>query len=663
MKTRKTILLIFAAIFTLSLFTACSQSTGDSTSNGTTGKTGTENNGTENNGTGKPGGQGNVSADVQLVDYHFKVYNLPHDSEGLSVYAQAKRTDNKYTVEKIGEIKNYTADTCVEGTVKLPVSYTSLGIFLVDMDASEEGDAKYSVTVTDDYKVAANSYEIDGYYTIYEDHTYSTTTYYGINANQFVELEFGKEYSFNYQTKPYLLFYMDGYKGKEISVEIEEKKYSYTNQYGTFDGKTFTLVYWSSDIKKVMSYDEDLERLYDFEQECMSDRVYVLVKPIRYNFNDDKDCDTTSKITFNYMIPDKDKCLTIDKSIFASDGKLYASGTCLDQKTLDKVYQVEPETGERKLFAEVEENIKGICEYKKGSLVVVTTDTKTKYEEMTSIFTIDLQSGAVSKVAEKIPLDIVALIDYKDDKIVLYGNGRSEFDNAYDSEVFLVDCKSGAFRKVEENKFCYSSVIKDGFYIPEYDVIIYYTSTSPKDVGFLKIDERDPDKPLMQEYQSKYHTEYNMNYPIKLLRIQPLEIISKDGDIFKIDTNLIEELDPVEYYEKDAGAVYYTKIKEWCLFDRSADIKCDDYFVDGDYFYVMKLEKVNSLKNTTTVEKYSFDAPQTVIESCKFENETGVSFWKYNGNVYLQTSEWNIVYTNNKAYDDEYMLLFHKLDF
>ena len=289
MKAHKFFLFLVSAALAVALFTGCS---------GTTSGVGSENEDSNNTNQTKP-------SNVQFKDYKFKVSHLPHDSEGLTVYARTIVADKYYYVDHFGKITNYTPDTCITGTVSLPAEYTKLEIVLVDMSTAvnedDEGDAKYYALLNSDcYNAATDTYEFAGYYEIWQRTTYATQTYYGINEKDFKPIEFGKEYAFDYQTTPYLLFYADDVKRDSLKAAIQETKYTVINSSGEErEETTYTKVYWSSDITKIMSYDKDLDYLLNYNKQCKTNKVYIMVKPFYYDYKQDKGKNTEVKVTIS----------------------------------------------------------------------------------------------------------------------------------------------------------------------------------------------------------------------------------------------------------------------------------------------------------------------------------------------------------------------------
>ena len=289
MKAHKFFLFLVSAALAVALFTGCS---------GTTSGVGSENEDSNNTNQIKP-------SNVQFKDYKFKVSHLPHDSEGLTVYARTIVADKYYYVDHFGKITNYTPDTCITGTVSLPAEYTKLEIVLVDMSTAvnedDEGDAKYYALLNSDcYNAATDTYEFADYYEIWQRTTYATQTYYGINEKDFKPIEFGKEYAFDYQTTPYLLFYADDVKRDSLKAAIQETKYTVINSSGEErEETTYTKVYWSSDITKIMSYDKELDYLLNYNKQCKTNKVYIMVKPFYYDYKQDKGKNTEVKVTIS----------------------------------------------------------------------------------------------------------------------------------------------------------------------------------------------------------------------------------------------------------------------------------------------------------------------------------------------------------------------------
>ena len=361
MKAHKFFLFLVSAALAVVLFTGCPGSinpgSGDKETKQQTNNDNNQNNNNEQN--NESGNNDRQDEEVKLIDYKFKVFELPHDSEGLTVVARIILNKKIYR-QNVGTIKNYTPETCIEGTVQLPSKYDEFSLWLIDNNDGKD-DAIYYLGIDKNifYKESTGTYEIDGFYYIYDDSSSLVENYVGINEAHFKELELDKEYKFDYNREPLLLFYLDNMKDKSIAAIVEENKSVYLDENGDQKEKrnTYTYVYYSSDIKKIMSYDVSYsDMLYERGEEIQDDRIYFMVKPMYYNSFTDKD-KTESKVKFTRIISDKEKCLTIDKSVFASDGMLYASGTYIDEKTLTKLYKINPDTNERIFVHEFEGDI------------------------------------------------------------------------------------------------------------------------------------------------------------------------------------------------------------------------------------------------------------------------------------------------------------------
>ncbi|MBR6341923.1 MAG: hypothetical protein IKR64_08465 [Treponema sp.] len=663
MKAHKFFLFLVSAALAVVLFTGCPGSinpgSGDKETKQQTNNDNNQNNNNEQN--NESGNNDRQDEEVKLIDYKFKVFELPHDSEGLTVVARIILNKKIYR-QNVGTIKNYTPETCIEGTVQLPSKYDEFSLWLIDNNDGKD-DAIYYLGIDKNifYKESTGTYEIDGFYYIYDDSSSLVENYVGINEAHFKELELDKEYKFDYNREPLLLFYLDNMKDKSIAAIVEENKSVYLDENGDQKEKrnTYTYVYYSSDIKKIMSYDVSYsDMLYERGEEIQDDRIYFMVKPMYYNSFTDKD-KTESKVKFTRIISDKEKCLTIDKSVFASDGMLYASGTYIDEKTLTKLYKINPDTNERIFVHEFEGDITALCEASQGTLLVSYSITDEEGQKSTSISKINLVTGNVSDSASGIEKMALYMIPYKNDKVVVFAK---DFKST-ESFVLLIDSKTGDYKLMSEKCLFSLNSIREGFYVPEQDIIIYTNSGSPKDFSFLKIDETDSSNPMFYGYDTKYHTEYEMHYPIKLLNTNPLEVMTADGDIFRIDTAFIDSVEPVDDFDNPAVGNYYHRIKDWCEWNRKVEIECVDFFIKDKYFYIIRLEEDAehpTIYNTTFVEKYSFETPDKLIDSCQFEHEDGMKFWTNGEKLYLQATYWDYLTGVSKSQD---MISFHEIDF
>lgn len=671
--------IFYSILMVLALFlVACSPTTSSSTTDTTSTTTNNDDQSQQNqdnqqaqgnddnNQTNNNENQTNENEEVKLIDYKFKVFELPHDSEGLTVVARIK-LNKKYYRENVGKITNYTPETCIEGTVKLPSKYDEFSLWLVDNNDGKD-EAKYYLSVNKKafYNENTDVYEIDGYYYIYYENNSFVKNYVGINEVHFKKLELDKEYSFDYKKQPFLLFYLDNMKGKAIAVQVQENKSITLDENGNEKEtkNTYTDVYYSSDIKKLMSYDVSYsEMLSKRGEEIQSDRIYFMVKPMYYDSSDDKS-KTEAKVTFTRVIQDTEKCLTIDKSVFASDNYLYASGKYLNEKTLTKLYKIDPKTNERVFFHEFGGEITAICEPTPGTLLVSYSIKDEQEQESTSISKIVLATETVSDLVDGIEKLAEYMVGYKDNKVVLFAK---DFHTTA-RFAFLIDYAAGVYKPLTEKCLFSLKQIKEGFYIPEYDIIIYSVAGSPKDFSFLKIDETDLENPSCYGWDTKYHVEYEMHYPIKMVKTDPLEVMTADGDIFKIDIDFIDSVEPIDDYDNPSVGNYYTRIQDWCNWNRTVDIACTDFFIKDNYFYIVRLEndeesEYSNIYRNTFVEKYSFDAPDTIIESCKFTHEDGMKFWSDEETLYLQTTYWDYLSDGTSSSMHCDMICFHEIDF
>lgn len=141
-----------------------------------------------------------------------------------------------------------------------------------------------------------------------------------------------------------------------------------------------------------------------------------------------------------------------------------------------------------------------------------------------------------------------------------------------------------------------------------------------------------------------------------------LEVMTADGDIFSIDTDLIESVEPIDVNPIN-GDTYLKKIRNWCNWNRTVDIDSVDFFVRGNYYYIVRLEndpELSTLYRNTFVEKYSFDAPGTLLSSCEFNHEDGIKFWNNGEKLYLQTTFEGYVSGAGSSQD---IISFHEIDF
>ncbi len=585
-----------------------------------------------------------VPEGTTLVDYKFHLTQLPYGSEGLKIKAQVKIGSNNYVYD-IATVTSCTADAFIDKTVKLPNTYDALTFFFID----DNNKAKYYISIKDVFiNKTTGVYEIDGYYCYYYDTSSPYKPYIAVNEAHFKELELNKEYSFNYRKEGYIVGYFNNVKGRKIKVEIKENK--------TEDKKN-TNTYWyaSSDITKIMTYDCDA--LYSFSTyNSEEDKVYIMVKPQKYDFSVETE-KTGITIKFYIDIPIEDACLTIDQSCFASDGCLYATGEYMSEKSKKKLYKIDPKTNERVLYKEFEGDISYIYEYEPGNLLVAYSIKENDKLKSSNISKIDLATDTVSVFAEGIELVIESIISYENDRLVLFtkdleSTGRS---------VYLLDAKTGTGKVAPDKCFAASvHTVKEAYYVPEHEIILYSVNGSPRDIAFFRIDETEADNPQVYGFDSQYHTEYEMHYPHRLFSTNPLEVINGDGDIFTIDIDFIDSVPPVDE-QNSGGLAYHNKIKDWCIWNRNIGFTYDDFIACGDYFYIMKIDKKDAYyENNTIVEKRSFAEPGTIINTVTFEEENGIRLWKCDQKLYVQTTDWCFP---SGTYNAQDKIIFHEIDF
>ena len=276
-------------------------------------------------------------------------------------------------------------------------------------------------------------------------------------------------------------------------------------------------------------------------------------------------------------------------------------------------------------------------------------------QQSSSISKIALSTGTVSNLSQGIGRLIEYMINYKENKIVLFAKDFKSTEKF----AFLLDYTTGTFKSVAQKCVFSLGDIKEGFYVPDYDIIVYSSNLSSKDIVFMKIDETDSDNPQLYGYDSKYTYDYENDYPHRLFSVNPLEVITGAGDIFTIDVDYIDSIEPIDEYP--SGKQYHEKMIDWCIWNRNIGFTYDDFIACGDYFYIMKIDKKDAYyKNNTIVEKRSFAEPGTIINTVTFEEENGIRLWKSGQKLYVQTTEWGFP---SGTYNAQDMIIFHEIDF
>ena len=190
----------------------------------------------------------------------------------------------------------------------MPSKYDQLEIrFLDDSDA-----IKYYIPVKKSFLLEQRDvYEITGdYYFYYKTTQYKTSTnpLVATTESKIQELQFGNKYDFDASKNNYLVWHVGNAIDKIISISKED-----------FDDADLYISHKKDDI---MLY--KAQKTTGDSYECKTNDIYIMLRPKAY-FNTEKT--VTCSVTFTDLSAEIEKCLEIDQSILASDGKIYASGT------------------------------------------------------------------------------------------------------------------------------------------------------------------------------------------------------------------------------------------------------------------------------------------------------------------------------------------------
>ena len=613
MKAHKFFLFLVSAALAVALFTGCS-------------------------GSANPGGgeeeitqQGSQNGnEVALVDYNFKVTNFPYGSEGFKVIVIATK-DNKTTREEIGTVTSTAIDAYLEKTVKLPADYDKLILWFYDTLITP----RYFINISKDFKdhEATDVCEVNGYYYYYyesSDPKYNdkTAPYAATDEVSVNNFELGTKYKFDGQYDPFKIGHLTNVLDKKIKLSIE-------------NGNN-TDFYISSKKADIMTYKAskwagDAYGVY----ECKTNDIYIMVKPKSYDTSlGIPDC----SFTFVDFGAELENTLKIDKSIIASDGKLYATGTSTTNHSKTFLWCIDPADGSKTQVHNFYSDITVIHELEEGILYIAHDTSISKY---------NLETKEVSTLVSDLPVYPKQFITYKDGKLVVVGRKNP---NTTEGNVVLLEESTGNWKIVEPYSFQMDrgdpDYAEDLFYIPEQELFIHSrTGITPKDISFMVFTKDSMDDAVYYSYDSQYHGDYSMRSPTRIISTDPLEVMDADGNVFSIDTALIKSIAP------DASD-YYSKIKQWCVLKNTAYRAHEDCIITDEFIYYMNY---NSADKCCTVEKCAVGTPKQVIKQEIYEDEKGIKLYSCGDKIYLLTNGVDAIYRSDN-YDD-YKVFLHEIDF
>ena len=569
--------------------------------------------GTENQGTNE------VPDSVEQIDYNFKISKLPYDSTGLTIYAQIASTKYKTFAKEIGKITSVAKDAVVEKTIRLPKEFDSLYLVFVD---AEKDEAHYYVKIapnTNFYNSKDDIWDVDGYYYYYYETTYnSKDPYAATDEYHLKDLEFGTEYDFDAAKEPYLIF--------KVQTAIDKQLYVAINN------DTECEVYLSEDKDKLMTFKAD--KLTDSVYKCKSENVYIMLKPKEYILKADVQKPKCSITVTDFTIELKN-CLKIEKAIVASNGKIYASGTTNTNSGKSELFCIDPANNMTKTrIVNMTDEIYFVSEVEEGIIYVTSKDG--------CISKINIATNEVTEFTTAFPQTPKYICMYKNGKLVVFANK----DGDSDWFIYFIDKATGDYKEVSGAR---PWGLRDIQYYPEKDIFFYDRAGSPLDIYFLKIDNSTANEPKYYYYDTKYHQDHNLKYPIKVFKTEPFQLLSSSGILFNVNLGLIETVD----YNADD---YSTKIQNWCLYDSELEINCKDFYVDGDYIYYLVYEPYDK---EIIVKKCAMATPDTVIQSKSYPGEAAINLYKAGGKLYLLSNSQKTILKG----ESHYKIFLHEIDF
>lgn len=575
-------------------------------------------------------GQGNdlVPDSNGEINYKFKISNFPYGSEGQKVVAVINKDDN-ISQKEIGTVSSNS--TYLEKTVKLPFRYDQFEIRFLD----SSNRIKYYVPIDRSvfYNEQTGVYEVDGDY-----YYYYTTTPYSISEEPKVatteskiqELQLGTRYNFNSTEEYYKIWHISNAMGKVIKITKEG-----------FDNKAD--LYVSSRKNDIMSYSS---QSYTGDNiECNTTDVYIMLRPKMYFSIYGA---VTCSVTFMDISAEIPKCLEIDKSIMASDGKIYASGKCSSNTSKGILWCINPSDRTKTQVTNFHDDIIGIRELEEGILYI-------SYN--TCISTYNLATREISTLVSDLSIQPKTVIPYKDNKLVAVGRRPS----ASYGDIVLIEKNTGRWKAFDYIDHQLSlgnmDLADDLFYFPDLNFFVHSTKNiTPKDICFTVFDSDTIENATYHSCYSELSGGYDMESPLKVISTSPVKVLSAGGCVFRIDKDLI---DSVSTDDED----YYDKIENWIVYEGTPYRSYTDCIFTDDYIYYMNyhLESYNLEDAYCSIEKCSVNNPKEVIHQEIYENEIGIQLYSYDGKIYLLTNGTRAIYQRQYVYD--YQVFLHEINY
>lgn len=604
-KVAKCLMISALAVF---LTVGCSQPSSSDSWTGNTDNTG------DTGDTEKPVADPSV---VNFKDYHIKVSKLPYDSTGLTVLALAESEKYKDVKKELGKVISTEKDAVVEKTVSLPGEYDKLYIVFVN----DSDELKYFCNIIpQNYNKTEALWDVDGFY-YYRPKTAAdkSTPYAATDESKIEELELDKQYDFDAAELPYLIFHADNVIDKVLKLSVT--------------GSSKVDFYISSNKAKIMTYQAD--KLSGDFYKCETQNIYIMLRPKEYDFSEGVTQPKCS-FTFTDFTPELEKCLSIDKAIVASNGKIYASGTTEGNTGKTELFCIDPsDSFSKKRIKNFYEDIYTINELENGYLYVSYKDCISK---------VNIATEDVTEVVKDLKIKATNVAMYKTGDLVIIGEElQTTAEHGY-----LVNTTSGAAVELKYKEYPFNLTSTMNLqYISEKDLFIYERYGTPYDVFFLKIDITDPSNPTYVTCDSLTY-DYKFNYPIKVFNTSPLQLLTAAGEIFNINVENCE-VDPT----KDND--YINKLKSWCTYE---DVICRSYkdcCILGDYIYYLNY---SDSENLWTIEKCELSNPKKVLKQKTYENEKAVKLYKSGNKLYLLSNSAKSIYEKNN-----YKVFLHEIDF
>ncbi len=530
-------------------------------------------------------------------NYTFNISNFPSDTVGMTVRARSNK-DYDYVDEDIGIIEDVTQT--LSKTVSLYSNADSLEIQIYKGDS-----VKYEVKVTSSHKnPQTGAYDISGYYYYYARHNGDLNA--AIDITKIQTLEYGKNYYFNNNSVPYLIWKATDVKDKNIKC--------------IKSGDENIMLFIFSDLQAFIDGDRNHVRSNIYNS--TTDEIYIVICP--YNPSSASSC----LISFSLTDDDAEAQLDIKGSVLASNGKLYAFGNNYLSDSLCNLWEVNADENAMNKVKAFGDEITCIAELVQGTLFIAHNKTISKLNLATNEIT-DL------KILDK---KVLAIENYKNDYIIAVCPSDRFNDN-----VRLIKKTTGDVETISGEDISREMEHIDSLlYIPEIDLFVFdRKGVYPNNIHYLVIDDIDPEN---LSYLSKEafimgasgklggpYLVYDTNSSQGTARV------IASGDVYEVDRN--EALSQTSVWCKEVSGVSCVQHKA-----------C---YMTGENIYYASVDGFDLL-----VKKCSKTSTTTVLNSKEYRNENPIKFFYYNSQLYLLT---NSTVSSNGS--NNYQIYLHKIDF